>query len=268
MSEVARPQDLLMAYDSDFVGYTSFGRMAQPVEAIYGAPGGVWGGGENDYDTPDGYYEDFTARLGRFVRENPHLGLAQPAAAPERAQFGTESADDSAVSTRKLSVNGGAFQILSLVRDTTDDTGSTQFLLWDHVRDSFDSKHVPEVAGGAPFSLGDHVRGCDSCGDGNWGGAPGASYSGERLDYRSDDYDSADSDEEVYGGWELSGDEYAPDETSEEDVSYGDRGSFLQGALGGGLETDYGAGVYRLGGASVHQEHPAALSILDEVVDV
>jgi hypothetical protein len=78
METVSKAQDLLLAYNDDFTGFTSSSTMAQPLEpagslATAGPPSwatGVLGGAAD----PDGYYEDFTARLDQFVRRYPRLG--------------------------------------------------------------------------------------------------------------------------------------------------------------------------------------------------
>lgn len=74
MNKQANPQDLLLAYDPDFVGFTSLASMALPLEreGDVAAPSstGTLGGTAD----PDGYYDDFTARLDRFVRAHPRLG--------------------------------------------------------------------------------------------------------------------------------------------------------------------------------------------------
>lgn len=71
MDNLAKPQDLLLAYDPGFTGYTSLGSMSQPLEPeASGLDDSSTLGGSA---TPDGYYEDFTASLGRFVRDHPLL---------------------------------------------------------------------------------------------------------------------------------------------------------------------------------------------------
>ena len=91
----ARPQDILLAYNPDFTGLTSLNQMATTLEpsgdlaVAPGAPetGGSTGvlGGTAD---ADGYYEDFTARLDRFVRAYPRLGGTGPAfGAPGRLDW-------------------------------------------------------------------------------------------------------------------------------------------------------------------------------------
>jgi hypothetical protein len=65
MNTLAEPQDLLLAYDPDFTGFTGAGAGAGATPA---AP--VVGG--------DGYYEDFTAGLKRFVDEHPMLARGGP----------------------------------------------------------------------------------------------------------------------------------------------------------------------------------------------
>jgi len=81
MESQAKAQDLLLAYDADFTGYTSVNEMARPLEPasdlasgprLAAAPASTgFLGGTPD---PDGYYDDFTARLDRFVRAYPRLG--------------------------------------------------------------------------------------------------------------------------------------------------------------------------------------------------
>ena len=62
MDSVAKPEDLLLAYDDEFTGFT-----AQETPALTST--GTLGGSAD----PDGYYEDFTARLGGFVRAYPRI---------------------------------------------------------------------------------------------------------------------------------------------------------------------------------------------------
>ena len=66
-------QALLTAYDPDFTGLTSLSTMAQPLEPsadLGPEPRGSVLGGTLD---PDGYYDDFTAHLDRFVSSYPRL---------------------------------------------------------------------------------------------------------------------------------------------------------------------------------------------------
>jgi hypothetical protein len=65
MDVQARPEDVLLAYKEDFTGYSSLSDMAFPLESS-----GALGGGATTAD-PDGYYEDFTAHLDRYVRGLP-----------------------------------------------------------------------------------------------------------------------------------------------------------------------------------------------------
>ena len=102
MSSVAAPQDLLLAYDADFTGYTSLSRMAQPLEDRAAIPRSRQTGTLGGTADPDGYYEDFTARLGRFVREYPMLGAfeappgnAKVAPPPVAVSFGGIGDSDS-----------------------------------------------------------------------------------------------------------------------------------------------------------------------------
>lgn len=78
LGDTARPQDILLAYDADFGGFSS---LEGNLDSGPGTP--VRGGGNS---TADGYYEDFSARLDRFVRENPRLGAK--GAAPPSPPFG------------------------------------------------------------------------------------------------------------------------------------------------------------------------------------
>jgi hypothetical protein len=81
MDSLASPQDLLLAYNEDFTGYTSLGSMSQPLEHRGRAlrpEASVLGGTE----TSDGYYEDFTASLARFVKDYPRLATT-PQARPK-----------------------------------------------------------------------------------------------------------------------------------------------------------------------------------------
>lgn len=75
MDTLAKPQDVLLAYNADFTGFTSLNEMAQPLEPesalARGTEVGVLGGTPD----PDGYYEDFSARLDRFTRLYPRLGV-------------------------------------------------------------------------------------------------------------------------------------------------------------------------------------------------
>jgi hypothetical protein len=71
MDSVAKPEDLLLAYDDEFTGFT-----AQETPALTST--GTLGGSAD----PDGYYEDFTARLGGFVRAYPRIRTGGNAHAP------------------------------------------------------------------------------------------------------------------------------------------------------------------------------------------
>jgi hypothetical protein len=71
---VARPHDLLLAYEDDFTGYTSLAGMPHPLElSTLGGP--TYLGGTPD---PDGYYEDYTERLARFVEAYPEVKAPVP----------------------------------------------------------------------------------------------------------------------------------------------------------------------------------------------
>jgi hypothetical protein len=70
----ADARDILLAYDPGFVGFTSVAEMGAPLEPrgdLASAPAVEAIGGTAD---PDGYYEDFSARLERFVQAYPRLG--------------------------------------------------------------------------------------------------------------------------------------------------------------------------------------------------
>lgn len=93
MDSLASPQDLLLAYNEGFTGYTSLGSMSQPLQHRGRAlrpEDSVLGGTA----TSDGYYEDFTASLARFVKDYPRL--ADPQARPKTG--GTAAATPQATS--------------------------------------------------------------------------------------------------------------------------------------------------------------------------
>ena len=105
--ESLNPQDLLLAYNGDFTGYTSLGSMPQPLEHRGSLrPEGVVLGGTV---TSDGYYEDFTASLARFVKDYPRL--AAPQARPKTGGTAAEA--------RPL--NWGAMIITFSAPDDSDD---------------------------------------------------------------------------------------------------------------------------------------------------
>jgi hypothetical protein len=86
MDSVAKSEDLLLAYDDDFTGLQT-----HPALTSTGAIGGS--------TDPDGFYEDFTARLDDFVRAYPRIRhgiragtIVDPIAMPRRAPAGDESA--------------------------------------------------------------------------------------------------------------------------------------------------------------------------------
>ncbi len=81
MDSQARPEDVLLAYNGEFTGFTSVSEMAQPLEPFRT---GVLGGTAD----PDGYYEDFSARLDRFVRDHPRLGGGGPLPGPGGIDWG------------------------------------------------------------------------------------------------------------------------------------------------------------------------------------
>ena len=62
------PQDLLLAYNPEFIEYTSLNSMPQPVEPET-IPLAALGGTASS----DGYFEDFTDTLGGFVNNYPLL---------------------------------------------------------------------------------------------------------------------------------------------------------------------------------------------------
>jgi hypothetical protein len=73
MESHASPQDLLLAYNPGFTGFTSLSNMPQPIEVSDPDDDLLFG----ERVTPDGYYEDFTASLNRFVKNYPQIAFPQ-----------------------------------------------------------------------------------------------------------------------------------------------------------------------------------------------
>jgi hypothetical protein len=133
MDSLASPQDLLLAYNEGFTGYTSLGSMSQPLEHRGRAlrpEDSVLGGTA----TSDGYYEDFTASLARFVKDYPRLAAPQsrpktggtaaapPQATPQATSM-TEARDVSAI--RPLNW-GAMIMTFSVPYDSDDERGDDE----------------------------------------------------------------------------------------------------------------------------------------------
>jgi hypothetical protein len=172
----ARPSDLMLAYDEDFTGFTSLDRMARPVESTASMVAGatLTVGGSN---SSDGYYEDFTSRLDRFVRENPRLG----------------------------SFTAGSLEEMdSLQRAAPEE----RFVLADYVHGPEEqlSDYIHGSSEIEPFSLSDYLRESD-------GGCPSCLVGGDGLfdatdSLAEDSYSSEfDADPQFDGGWESSEDD-------------------------------------------------------------
>ena len=206
MESQARAQDILLAYDPDFTGFTSLSTMARPLEpvsALATAPtstrfhGGTayagasalavapsstgFLGGTAD---PDGYYDDFTTRLDRFVRAHPRLGGGPSSPLDWRAvvvalgpSFGREN-DDSSSDGGSLPVGGGGLEFGSESDDGGPGGGGVSPPVDGGGAFAF-GEHAVEVDGGGPFAFGEYVVEVDGGADGGFGDHVGYAGCGE-----------------------------------------------------------------------------------------
>jgi hypothetical protein len=163
MQPLAKPQDLLLAYDDDFTGLTSTADMPQPLEPAAAlavppqAAAPLLLGGGDAGTGPDGYYEDFTAGLQRFVDQYPRLGgrhgpldwdalvvpFDGPAPGPRGGADDGARSDDGEPDDEWLGDGGAAYGPYGWWRGAADDT------LYGAAEDGYDT------AGDEPYGAGE-----------------------------------------------------------------------------------------------------------------